>query len=104
MTAFLKILPPVLHLRPEEKVQRDVLLDAREEVELESTGGWGTGPGRKAKLGEDPTLHREHRGMWILICGFPDENKGENHLTATQMLRRGDAGRTVPGEDKAFGN
>lgn len=73
-------------------------------MELESTGGREAGAVKGTKLGEKPTPHREHRGMWILIHGCPEENKGEHHLAATWMLHSGDAGRAEPREEKAFGN
>lgn len=76
----------------------------QEGVELESTGKRGAGAVRGTTLGENPTFHREHRGMWILIHGCSEENKGENHLAATRKLHSGDAGRPEPREDKAFGS
>lgn len=73
-------------------------------MELERTGKRGAGAVRGTKLGENPTLHREHRGKRILIHACPEENKGENHLAATRMLHSGDARRAEPREEKAFGN
>lgn len=52
---------------------------------------------------EDPTLHRECRGIQMLIHGCPKKNKEEDHLAATPDVAEWRQ-RTITEKGKVLGN